>query len=267
MKEIIPLKKNIIFKSKISEITAIDVEHDYKIKDNLVEGKMLLTGSYKMTEASLIEEDFYYEIPFSIAIGEDVKKDTIKLEISDFKYDYEKDIMRINAELEFTCDKEEVNDMQDDIFNNLSTEDYFNDGEIKEEVTDINVDTDIKDNEIESKKSNINDNEIDIGKNIIKDNEMETEIQKTLINDNQINTTIKDKVNEINSDIEIGNITDNIISNDKNYNIYKVYIVREGDTVDSICAKYNVKYDDIKDYNNLNEINIGDKIIIPYINE
>lgn len=243
MKEIIPLKKNIIFKSKISEITAIDVEHDYKIKDNLVEGKMLLTGSYKMTEASLIEEDFYYEIPFSIAIGEDVKKDTIKLEISDFKYDYEKDVMRINAELEFTCDKEEVNDMQDDIFNNLSTEDYFNDGEIKEEVTDINVDTDIKDNEIE------------------------TEIENTLINDNQINTTIKDKVNEINSDIEIGNITDNIISNDKNYNIYKVYIVREGDTVDSICAKYNVKYDDIKDYNNLNEINIGDKIIIPYINE
>ena len=59
----------------------------------------------------------------------------------------------------------------------------------------------------------------------------------------------------------------NIINNENKYYTYKVYIVREGDTIETICSKYNVNVNDIKEYNNINEINIGDKIIIPQINE
>ncbi len=210
MKELIPLKKDIIFKTKISEITAIDVEHDFKVNDDVVEGKLLLSGTYKMTEASLIEEDFYYEIPFSIAISDTIVKDSINIEISDFKYEIEKDVMKVNAELEFNCDKEEI---MDEVINNDTLEDYFKDDEIKKEVE------------------------------------------------------VKEKINNINTEETINNLTNNFINTEEKYNTYKVYIVREGDTIDTICTKYNVKYEDIKDYNNLNEINIGDKIIIPFINE
>ena len=35
MNSIIPFKKNIIFKTKINEITDISLTHDYKILDNL----------------------------------------------------------------------------------------------------------------------------------------------------------------------------------------------------------------------------------------
>ena len=210
MKELIPLKKDIIFKTKISEITAIDVEHDFKVNDDVVEGKLLLSGTYKMTEASLIEEDFYYEIPFSIAISDKIVKDSINIEISDFKYEIEKDVMKVNAELEFNCDKEEI---MDEVINNDTLEDYFKDDEIKKEVE------------------------------------------------------VKEKINNINTEETINNLTNNFINTEEKYNTYKVYIVREGDTIDTICTKYNVKYEDIKDYNNLNEINIGDKIIIPFINE
>ena len=79
MKEIIPLKKDIIFKTKISEVTSINLEHDYKILDDIVEGTVYLSGSYKMTEASVIEEDFVYNIPFSIAISKRINKIHIKL--------------------------------------------------------------------------------------------------------------------------------------------------------------------------------------------
>ncbi len=60
---------------------------------------------------------------------------------------------------------------------------------------------------------------------------------------------------------------DNIlnISND-NYVFYKVYIVRSGDTIDSIIGKYNVSKELIESYNDLSNINVGDKIIIPYEN-
>lgn len=216
MKELIPLKKDIIFKSKINEITSIDVEETHKIKENTLNGNIIISGTYKMTEASLIEEDFYYEVPYQISLGEDILKDTINIEIDDFKYDYVKDIMSINTSLLFTCDKKES--IPKDIFDNLNNEDYF-----KEETTIDNI--------------NINDNK----------------------------TNIKEEINTIENE-EITNLTNNII-NKENYNIYKVYIVRENDTIDTICQKYNVKYDDIKDYNDLSNITIGDKIIIPYINE
>src|SRR5574344_2092752 len=125
MKEIIPLKKDIIFKSKVYEITSIDVEHNFNIKDSVVDGFILLSGSYKMTEASLIEEDFYYEIPFSIAISEDIIKESINIEISDFKYKIEKDLMKVDALLEFSCEKE---DIKEDIMEyNNDLDDYFND--------------------------------------------------------------------------------------------------------------------------------------------
>lgn len=210
MKELIPIKKEIIFKSRVYEITAIDVEHDFKVKEDMVEGKLILSGAYKMTEASLIEEDFYYEIPFSIAISDKIIKDSINIEISDFKYKVEKDVIKVEALLEFICDKEEK---MEDYINNESLENYFMDDEIKK------------------------------------------------------NVEVKEEVKNINTEDTVNNLTKNIINTDETYNTYKVYIVREGDTLETICTKYNVKYDDIKEYNNITEINIGDKIIIPYINE
>ena len=45
---------------------------------------------------------------------------------------------------------------------------------------------------------------------------------------------------------------------------YRVCIVREGDTLESITDKYAVSLDTLKEYNIINEINPGDKLIIPY---
>ena len=47
------------------------------------------------------------------------------------------------------------------------------------------------------------------------------------------------------------------------YNKFKVYIMREEDTLESIMIKYNVKINDIKEYNDVENIKIGDKIVIP----
>ena len=107
MKELITIKKDIIFKTKINEITSLNLEHDYKIEDDFINGKLILSGTYKMTEASLVEEEFIYNIPFSIALSDEIRKDTIKIEIDDFKYDIHKDVMKITTELELDCEKYE----------------------------------------------------------------------------------------------------------------------------------------------------------------
>ena len=207
MREIIPLKKDILFKTIIGKITNINLDYDYKINDNLVNGYVVISGSYKMTEASVLEDDFSYKIPFAVSISDKIKKDTIKIEVDDFKYEVKKDVLSTNIDLLFSCENEEEIPVN-------STEPI-----IKEETTE-----EIKEVIPEEKE----------------------EIKTNDLVDKEISSTLKYE--------------------DKYYT-YKVYIVREGDSVESICKKYNVLYDDIKDYNDLSTLNIGDKIIIPYINE
>ncbi len=48
------------------------------------------------------------------------------------------------------------------------------------------------------------------------------------------------------------------------YVTYRICIMRDGDTLDSIMEKYNVTMDTLKEYNVLNDLKIGDKLIIPY---
>lgn len=47
------------------------------------------------------------------------------------------------------------------------------------------------------------------------------------------------------------------------YQSYTVYIVREGDTIETILENYSLTKDDLLNYNDISEIKVGDKIIIP----
>ena len=161
MKEIIPLKKDIIFKTKVAEVTSINLEHDYKILDDMVEGTVYLSGSYKMTEASVIEEDFVYNIPFSIAISKRIDKDTIKIDIDDFKYEVIKDVMKVDISLELTCNelerKEEIKEEKElEIEDNITNIDFDNyiDDYFKDENKDIKIEEDTSTN-IENNINNL----------------------------------------------------------------------------------------------------------------
>ena len=50
------------------------------------------------------------------------------------------------------------------------------------------------------------------------------------------------------------------------YQSYRVLIIREGDTIESVMKKYQVTKEELEAYNDLNEWNIMDKIIIPVTN-
>lgn len=49
----------------------------------------------------------------------------------------------------------------------------------------------------------------------------------------------------------------------ESYVEYNIYILREGDTIETILDKYGVSLDELKNYNDLDNLKIGDKIIIP----
>lgn len=199
MREIIPIKKDILFKTTIGEITNIDLDHNYKINNDLIEGTININGTYKMTEASVLEDDFNYDIPFKVSISKKVNKDTIKIDIDDFKYEIKKDVLNVEVDLLFTC------------------------------------------NEIVEEKY---------------------ELENPIIEESKEEIEIKEEEKEINIDENINNIT-NIVNSDNKYYTYKIYNVRENDSVDSICLKYNISIEELKEYNDINELHEGDKLIIP----
>ena len=64
------------------------------------------------------------------------------------------------------------------------------------------------------------------------------------------------------SEEKIESIFDGLDYNE-NYVTYKIHILTENDTIESVIKQYNTKKSILEDYNNLMDIKIGDKIIIP----
>ena len=51
--------------------------------------------------------------------------------------------------------------------------------------------------------------------------------------------------------------------NDNEYTTYHIHIVKEGETVETICSLYQTTADFLKNYNDIENLTLGSKIIIP----
>ena len=101
MKKIIPFEKELVFKTKVCEITAISIEHNYKMEDDdLITGKFIISGEYKMTEGSINREKFEYAIPFDIALDSRYDTNNMVVDIDDFNYSViNNDILKVKITL------------------------------------------------------------------------------------------------------------------------------------------------------------------------
>ena len=63
------------------------------------------------------------------------------------------------------------------------------------------------------------------------------------------------------------NLFKEIDDDEKNYSIYRVYVIEENDTLDSILNKYKIPKEELEHYNDLSMIKPGIKLIIPSIDE
>ena len=93
--------------------------------------------------------------------------------------------------------------------------------------------------------------------------DIKEENQEDIKEENQedIKEEIKENIKE--KDVIIKNSVDT----DDTFITYKIHIVSENETVDNICSKYNISSDLLAKYNNIENILLKDKIIIPEINE
>ncbi|MEG2457837.1 MAG: hypothetical protein RSB41_02995 [Bacilli bacterium] len=141
MKEIIPFKKEILFKTHVKEITDISLTHDYKVLDGEVSGEFIVEGSYKMTEASVQTEEFFYKIPFSIALGNRINEDSVNLEMGEFNYNVVNDVLSLSMSLNLLY--EDTNVVENSIDDLLDKNEEINREEVNQTVNILenNIDT------------------------------------------------------------------------------------------------------------------------------
>lgn len=232
MKKIINFDKKIEFPSMIGEVTSISLDEDLKFKDesNIV-GKLTVKGTYKRTEASRLEEDFYYELPTEILLTEKVDIDTANIEIDDFYYEIENEDS-INCHIILLINAMEIVDIE----------------EAEEEKVEI---------EKEQEKKEVNEErECDGDANI---ETYEEEYLEPAVEEK------KEKVDDNNDDV--GSLFTSLKDSEETFQTYTVYIMRKEETLDNIITKYNTNKELLEQYNDLSNLTIGSKIIIPMNNE
>ena len=223
MKKIVSFKKDLLFKTKVSEITSISLEHKIiSTSDDLVSGEFLINGEYKMTEGSINREKYDFNLPFDIALNSKYDTSTLKIDIDNFDYEIVNNEL-LNVSIDLVIEAEE-----------------------KEEIREIKEEPKIIDN----------DREIELEKNIVKDNIINAD--NSIVENNPI---INEENIDINNNINTNNLFN--VEGNETYKTYYVYVVKEEDTIDKILDKYKITKEDLELYNDITNIKPLDKIIIP----
>ncbi len=250
MKKIISFKKSIDFPSMLGEITSISLDHTLNfIDESNIAGDFKITGSYKLTEASRLEEKFNYTIPTEIVLNERLDLETANITIADFYYEIDSDITMIcyidvkveGIELiEITEEKEEPK------IEPILEEETIRCVEEKEVAEERECDGDkvMEKETLIPSEENIADSNSKEDKDTILNN-------KEFEQDNQVEKT--------------ESLFTSLDSSEETFSTYSVYILRQEETVQSIIEKYHVTKEELENYNDLTNLSVGTKIIIPNI--
>lgn len=239
MKKIIPFKKEIIFKTNLAEITSISLEHSlHKEGEHLVSGSFSLNGEYKVTDTSTNTEIFSYDLPFDIHMDDHYILDHITVDIDDFYYEIVNENV-LSVHIDVCVDKLEERPLIEPIE--------------KEEFPQVLLKPDVDELVKEAKA--------DIRREIEEDLERE---EKGVVKE-EIKVTKKDeKKEEVKiEENEVNSLFGSMNESSETYMAYHVYIIREGDSIESILNKYGISKENLAAYNDLSEIKLGDKLIIP----
>mgnify|MGYP004587020271 FL=1 len=240
MKQIIPFVKDINLNSNIFEITSIALEHNLKMENNdSIVGVFTVSGKYKINEISLNEESFENNINFDITLDDKYDASKVKIDIDDFYYEIVDDVyLRVHIDV---------------LVDNLVYAKKPLPEEKKEEKVNIeDVIPSIKKlDERSSSTNNIEEEVIDI-----KEDVKDIDNEKTEERDENFN---KEEI--------VNNFSSSFLSEENSFATYKVHIVRESETIDTIIEKYNTTKEELEKYNSLDNIILGSKIIVPVSNE
>ena len=274
MKKIVSFEKELDFPSMIGEITSISLDQQIEFNNSSsATGKFIISGTYKMTEASTLVENFNYEIPVEIELTERLDLSSVKISINDFNYEIiNDDVLKCNIDLllegveEIVLDDEipletlteKIKDTKDFLDKDLTRE---CDGDLKNDSDKVIEEK----NEIIEEAVTVKNNDKNLTEEILENEismpEAETNKNLNIIEKKESDDMEDNKTNNISSLFQV------FENSEETFTTYSVYIIRKEDSIEKILDTYNVTKEELSEYNDLNNLEIGSKIIIPNCNE
>jgi hypothetical protein len=103
--------------------------------------------------------------------------------------------------------------------------------------------------------------ELEFNYNLIeKEEELDRQIDE-LITHEEIKEEVKEEIKQEQKEVK------EEIKEQDTYVTYHVHLVAQDETIDSICLKYNIDKNTLHEYNDFEELNINDKLLIPIKDE
>lgn len=240
----IPFESTLDFKTNIYEITKMSLEHDYNVNEGAVLGNFYVTGEYRSHEVSVNKEPFKFTLPFEVEISDDIDLDTLEFNIEDFSYTIEgENKLKVNIEYSLAAEErkgELIDTDEEDVFEEVPDE------ELQREMDELD--------ELISKEEETNE-------------EVKEEVPKTTVEEIE---TLEEEPNEEDERItkeQEKTIMETITSSDDTFVTYHVHMVKESETMESIATMYSIPASLLQEYNNVDTISLGDKILIPKVDE
>lgn len=245
MRESIPYEKEIVFNTKIAEITSISLEYEANVLDEDIEGDFIVSGDYKIHELSVNKEPFKYRIPFSVSLTDDIIRDSIKYDINNFTYEIiDDDTLKVNIEFGIDYElvkekiqKEEVKETREDVIQGEVTKDDKASLELNNLLDDIELNNTSRDSKT---------------------------LDYTTLKDSKIdNSKVLDTTDNTSKEVVLNNVSESL----NTYVTYHIHVLNDGDDIDTIINKYKVSKEVIDEYNQGLEWVMGEKVIIPELQD
>lgn len=274
MKRRVPFTKTITFRTMIAEITDIEVKHSLELTENHeIEGDILVDGTYKMTDASQIEEEFHYKLPFTIDVDSKYDLENLEITIGDFYFEIiNEEDLKINVEIEMDGMEEKQEEITKEIVTKISLDDSTEILDMKEStlskelVRSSSYQEDAMPIPIEDESTplvELNSSEEPL-ENLSK--EIEETIKNELaepISEISFESALVENKKTSTETPNVSSIFSSLTSNEETFSTYYVYMVREEDTLESIIEKYQTTREELQNYNDLTDVKVGSKLIIP----
>ncbi len=276
MNKTIPFKHDISFENKIAEIRSISLEHNYKLESNVISGNFIISGNYKLTDASVNLDMFEFDVPFDISIDKKYDTKNVTVDINDFFYELvNNQILAVNIELliEGLMEREEREVKEVDVLEEKSDEEIESlESAVEEKEDAMKSETEII-KSLENTKEVFSESNDAVGEStsdlVSSFKEAPTQevfketMQKDSFKEVALENTDTQEIKQVSADnINVKSIFDNM-DESEGYVVYKVHVVTENDNIQTICEKYSIDKDKLELYNNLDDLKIGAKIIIP----
>lgn len=245
MRESIPYEKEIVFNTKIAEITSISLEYEANVLDEDIDGDFIVSGDYKIHELSVNKEPFKYRIPFSVSLTDDIIRDSIKYDINNFTYEIiDDDTLKVNIEFGIDYElvkekiqKEEVKETREDVIQGEVTKDDKASLELNNLLDDIELNNTSRDSKT---------------------------LDYTTLKDSKIdNSKVLDTTDNTSKDVVLNNVSESL----NTYVTYHIHVLSDGEDIDTIINKYKVSKEVIDEYNQGLEWVMGEKVIIPELQD